>query len=194
MTDEGSLQGEAPLLTPPGSSCADPSSGPIGRSRNARLSTGYGATFSRKGRKGRKGRRGARQAPISVLHRAISKHWAPFSATFRAAARDSSRTAETLPSCGRTEHRGAMTDKGSLQVKRCCSRRRALPESSRRRGPPPSSGPIGRSKNALWGPLLPQGEKGVAPGADALPFARRRPPWRRSYPVTENCQRSTNSD
>jgi hypothetical protein len=51
MTDEGSLQGEAPLLTPPGSSCADPSSGPMGRSKNARLSTGYGA-FSRKGRRG----------------------------------------------------------------------------------------------------------------------------------------------
>jgi len=74
MTDEGALQGEALLLNPPGSSCADPSCSPIGRSKNARLSTGYGV-FSRKGR------RGARQAPISVLHRANSRRWAPFSAT-----------------------------------------------------------------------------------------------------------------
>src|SRR5271155_1016057 len=76
MTNEGSLQGEALLLNPPGSSCADPSCSPIGRSKNARLSTGYGV-FSRKGR------RGARQAPISVLHRANSRRWAPFSATLQ---------------------------------------------------------------------------------------------------------------
>src|SRR5271163_1697126 len=51
MTDEGALQGEALLLNPPGSSCADPSCSPIGPSKNARLSTGYGV-FSRKGRRG----------------------------------------------------------------------------------------------------------------------------------------------
>jgi hypothetical protein len=77
----------------------------------------------------------------------------------------------TIPPCGGTRHRAALTDEGRFRVKRCCLRRRALAESSRLRRRPliPAHRAFEErpSFDGLWRHLLlPQGEKGVAPGAD----------------------------
>src|SRR5271168_2305882 len=76
---------------------------------------------------------------------------------------DSSRTAETLPPCGGTQHRAAMTDEGSLQGETLLLT------------PPGSSGKL--EATAPTTPCIrPFGSPSLAPpGAYALPFARRRP-------------------
>jgi hypothetical protein len=109
MTEEGSLQGEAPLLTSPGSSCADPSSGLIGRSRNARLSTGYGPPSPARGARGEGGR--ARRRFQFCIER-IQDVGRLFLQLSEPQLRQLQNRRNPSPPCWGTQHRAAFGNRG----------------------------------------------------------------------------------